>query len=183
MTNIKKIRTDAGDLQIDYNALANLPTYLDGSVSHVEEKSTSGERYIKIIDAQSGSPYQRICQSMIITSRVEAILLTVVLCADDSGAFNIYNAYYTPLTPWGSSIVGTLYAGLNSSGNFELWHHQHQWENSLNITPLSRNYEAHSANFYSYNATDAGSNVAPTFNKDIVITNVVEVEFNRLQTT
>lgn len=43
MTNIKKIRTSAGDLQIDYNALANLPVDADTGLISVGKGGTGSD--------------------------------------------------------------------------------------------------------------------------------------------
>lgn len=216
---VKKIRTDKGDLQIDYNALANLPDaankvknplviqlnggstegtdvftfdgssakninvtpvsmygITDGGIASVKENSRSSGRYVKIADVQCSGYYHRICQSILLTSRVEAIILTIVIYSDESDKFTGYSASYMPLTATWSGITDHLHAGLvnvsSTSNKFELWYHQGQWGQSLNITPLARNEEGRVLNFYSYNATSAGSASAPQFTTAITLQNL-----------
>lgn len=224
---IKKIRTESGDLQIDYNALANLPKYAasssaggaansvensltvklndgttegtnlftfngsaakninltptnmygitDGGIAGVKEMQASGERYTKIADIQCGSYYHRVCQSVLITSRTDAIILTIMLYSAESDKFTGYNVCYTPLTDTYGNITGNLYAGLvnvsSTVNKFELWYHQNQWGHSLNITPLARNEENKVVNFYSCDELDVDSTSAPTFATNIQLKN------------
>lgn len=173
---VKKIRTSSGDLQIDYNALANRPKYLNAGVAHVEEKSTTGTRYSKIIDVQCESAYHRICQSMILTSRIEAMILTIVVGANGNKKFDSYNVYYTPLTPTCDGILNSLSAGIvnisgGESNKFELWYSQGQYGSSINIAPLSKNYEGNNVNFYTYDATSANQSTAPSFDQTINLIN------------
>lgn len=225
---VKKIRTNSGDLQIDYNALANLPKYaasssaggaatsvaksltvkinggttegtdlftfngsaakninlttqnmygiIDGGIASVKEKASSGNRYAKIADIQCTGYYHRICQNLLLTSRVESILLTIVVYSDESDKFTGHSVSYVQLTPTCAGIVDHLHAGLvdvsSDRNRFELWYHQGQWGQSLNITPLSRNEENMVLNFYSYNETSGGSSSSPVFNTTIPITKV-----------
>ena len=224
---IKKIRTETGDLQIDYNALANLPNYAasssaggaansvaksltlklnggttegtnlftfngsaaksinltptsmygisDGGIAKVKEKASSGERYAKIADIKCGSYYHRICQSVLLTSRTDAIILTIMLGSNESDKFTEYKVCYTPLTDTCGNIVGNLHAGLvnvsSTQNKFELWYHQNQWGHSLNITPIARNEEGKIVDFYSYNESDACSSSMPTFATKIELKN------------
>ena len=224
---VKKIRTESGDLQIDYNALANLPKYaasssaggaassvaksltvklnggttegtnlftfngsaeknvnltpsnmygiVDGGIACVKEKGTAGERYAKIADIQCGSYYHRICQSVLLTSRTDAAILTIMLGSAESDKFTEYTVCYTPLTKTCGNIIGNLHAGLvnvsSTANKFELWYHQNQWGHSLNITPIARNEENKTVNFYSYSATDACSTSMPTFAIKIEVQN------------
>lgn len=218
---VTKIRTDQGEKQIDYNALANLPDaankvenslvvklnggttedtnmftfdgsvekninltpssmygIVDGGIASVKEKSTSGTRYAKIADIQCESHYYRICQSVLLTSRTDALILTIVLYSADSNKFIGYDACYTPLTKNCGSIISNLHAGMinvsNDVNRFELWYSQGQYGCSLNITPLARSEENITLNFYSYGATDDCSANAPSFNVSIPINNACE---------
>ena len=225
---VKKIKTNEGDLQIDYNSLANLPKYaasasaggaassvaksltvklnggetegtdlftfngsaaktinlttsnmygiIDGGIASVKEKASSGNRYVKIADMQCNGYYHRICQNLLLTSRVESILLTVVVYSDESDKFTGHSVSYLQLTPTCSGIVDHLHAGLidvsSSNNRFELWYHQGQWGQSLNITPLSRNEENRVLDFYSYNTSSGGSSSSPVFTTAIPLTKV-----------
>jgi hypothetical protein len=147
----------------------------DGGIAGVKEKSTSGERYAKIIDIQCSSHYHRICQSVLLTSRTDAIILTIMLGSGESNKFDEYKVCYTPLTNTYGNIVGNLHAGLvnvsNDINKFELWYHQNQWGHSLNITPIARNEEGKTVNFYSYSAADACSTSKPTFATNLEVQN------------
>lgn len=226
---VKKIRTSSGDLQIDYNALANLPKYaasstaggaankvansltiklnggategtnlftfdgsstktldltpanmygiIDGGIASVKENSNSTGRYVKIADVQCNGYYHRICQNLLLTSRIESIILTIVVYSDESEKFTGYSASYIPLTPTWSGIMDHLHAGLvnvsTTNNKFELWYHQGQWGQSLNITPLARNEEGRALDFYTYNATATGSASKPTFATSIPINSIL----------
>lgn len=216
---VKKIRTSSGDLQIDYNALANLPNAAnkvknslvvklnsgttegtnmftfdgssakninltpvnmygisDGGIASVKENSLSSNRYVKIADVQCSGYYHRICQNLLLTSRIETIILTVVVYSDESDKFTGYSVSYMPLTPTWNGIIDHLHAGLvnvsSTNNKFELWYHQGRWGQSLNITPLARNEEGRVLNFYSYDATAAGSASIPQFSTQITLQNV-----------
>ena len=219
---ITKIRTESGDLPVDYNSLANLPDaankvknslvikldggttegtdlftfdgsskkninlttssmygIIDGSIAGVKEKTTAGSRYAKIADIQCGSYYHRICQSLLVSSRIASVILNITLYSEESDKFTFCEVCYVPLNKEYKTITDNLFAGLvnaSSSNKFELWYGQGQYGQSLTITPLSRNLENNTLNFYSYNGTEACSSSKPSFTTNAELFNMMSYE-------
>lgn len=143
----------------------------DQGVAYVEEKSSAGERYVKIMDYLCDTPYCRVNQQFILASRQDAILLTVQIATPDSKKIVYKDLTYLPLSQGYNEITSRLFAGIIAisaeQDRFELWYKQSQWSTSINIIPLGKNYEGTRLNLFSYNATVAGETKLPAFTTSI----------------
>ncbi len=145
----------------------------DQGVAYVAEKSTAGERYVKIMDYLCDTSYRRINQQFILAGRQDAILLTVQIATTDSKKIVHKDLTYLPLSQGYNDIISRLFAGIITvsaeQDRFELWYKQGQWNTSINIIPLGKNYEGTRLNLFSYNDKVAGETKLPTFATQITL--------------
>lgn len=145
----------------------------DQGVAYVAEKSTAGERYVKIMDYLCDTSYRRVNQQFILAGRQDAILLTVQIATTDSKKIVYKDLTYLPLSQGYNDIISRLFAGIIAvsaeQDRFELWYKQGQWNTSINIIPLGKNYEGTRLNLFSYNDKVAGETKLPTFATQITL--------------
>ena len=157
-----------------WNGKANANHTHEGGVIAIDEKSTTGTRYVKIADFACSSQYQRINQQILLTSREESILLNLKCQSSDSTKFTSVSAAYTPLSSNSSSLYSCISVGLinvdDTKNRLEIWYKQGQWGASLNIIPLGKNKEGYTLTYYQHNSTEAGSASLPTFATNVPLT-------------
>ena len=145
----------------------------DQGVAYVAEKSTAGERYVKIMDYLCDTSYRRVNQQFILAGRQDAILLTVQIATTDSKKIVYKDLTYLPLSQGYNDIISRLFAGIIAisaeQDRFELWYKQGQWNTSINIIPLGKNYEGTRLNLFSYNDKVAGETKLPAFATQITL--------------
>lgn len=157
-----------------WNGKANANHTHEGGVIAIDEKSTTGTRYVKIADFACSSQYQRINQQILLTSREESILLNLKCQSSNSTKFTSVSATYTPLSSNSSSLYSCISVGLinvdDTKNRLEIWYKQGQWGASLNIIPLGKNKEGYTLTYYQHNSTEAGSASLPTFATNVPLT-------------
>ena len=145
----------------------------DQGVAYAEEKSTAGERYVKIMDYLCDILYCRVNQQFILASRQGAILLTVQITTINSKKIIYKDLTYLPLSQGYNDIISNLFAGIITvsaeQDRFELWYKQSQWSSSINIIPLGKNYDGARLNLFSYDHKVAGETKLPTFATQITL--------------
>lgn len=145
----------------------------DQGVAYVAEKSTAGERYVKIMDYLCDTSYRRVNQQFILAGRQDAILLTVQIATTDSKKIVYKDLTYLPLSQGYNDIISRLFAGVIAvsaeQDRFELWYKQGQWNTSINIIPLGKNYEGTRLNLFSYNDKVVGETKLPAFATQITL--------------
>ena len=157
-----------------WNGKANANHTHEGGVIAIDEKSTTGTRYVKIADFTCSSQYQRINQQILLTSREESIILNLKCQSSNSTKLTSASATYTPLSSNSGSLYSCISVGLinvdDTKNRIEIWYKQGQWGASLNIIPLGKNKEGHTLTYYKYNSTEAGSASLPTFATNVPLT-------------
>ena len=157
-----------------WNGKANANHTHEGGVIAIDEKSTTGTRYVKIADFACSSQYQRINQQILLTSREESILLNLKCQSSNSTKFTSVSATYTPLSSNSSSLYSCISVGLinvdDTKNRLEIWYKQGQWGASLNIIPLGKNKEGYTLTYYQHNSTEGGSASLPTFATNVPLT-------------